>query len=327
MKDLSVIVACARPQAVSACLEALAGQTEAARLEAIVVGDVDHGSSRVGELDVVWISCRERHANVRRNLGLARAQAPLIAFLDDDAVPLEGWAAAALRWKPEGRVIATGPEFPVDRGPWSSLAYAVSLNRLCEGNRSHVNRSFASISWWEVPFCNLIVPKRVLEKTGPLAEGIPWDMDDFDLCRRARSFVEFRNDPSLSIRHDRYPDSIFSFLNYRWKIRVRTGEKVISHPNLYCRIPPVIACAFFPWVIVLLGLFLPVGPGVFLAGLLSVYIVVLLSQMGAAYRFGGVRGTGPYLGLLAAMHGAALAGVQAGMLRGVWKKISSRNGP
>ena len=82
-----------------------------------------------------------------------------------------------------------------------------------------------------------------------LATDIPWDMDDFHFCYHARSDVTFYNNPEMAICHDRYPDSFSRFFAYRWKSRVRTGEKLISHPYLYGRIFPVIACALSPWVL------------------------------------------------------------------------------
>ena len=56
-------------------------------MEAILVGDVQDGAARLNGLRVLRIACAERHTNVRRNMGLARARAPLIASLASQVQP------------------------------------------------------------------------------------------------------------------------------------------------------------------------------------------------------------------------------------------------
>jgi GT2 family glycosyltransferase len=95
---LSVIVPTRdRPEALSACLEALAAQTAADRLEVIVVDD---GSRRAADVAAVV----DRHPPARlvrgrgagpaaaRNDGAAAASGEILCFTDDDCVPSADWA-------------------------------------------------------------------------------------------------------------------------------------------------------------------------------------------------------------------------------------------
>ena len=118
---------------------------------------------------------------------------------------------------------------------------------------------------------------------GLLATDIPWDMDDFEFCHRARSIVTFENVPELEIAHDRYPDSVKAFLAYKWRLRVRTGEKLISHPSLYGRIPSVLLCALLPWLLLSSFWIVPIPAPEWGAALLLVYVAILTTQLGTAY--------------------------------------------
>ena len=125
----------------------------------------------------------------------------------------------------------------------------------------------------------------------------------------------------MAICYDRYPDSFFRFFVYRWKARVRTGEKLISHPYLYGRIMPVLACALLPWVLLSTLLLLPLRIPTVVVIIFGIYVLFLLSQVRSAFRVGGVRTVLPYLGLLAALQAISVVGVQVGILRRAFRWI------
>ncbi len=54
-------------------------------------------------------------------------------------------------------------------------------------------------------------------------------------------FSGMNADEVKRLRHDRYPDSVPDSLRYRFRLRRRTGEKLVSHPWLYGRVLPVLA--------------------------------------------------------------------------------------
>lgn len=60
----------------------------------IVVGPDDAGVDAVraeAPAEITWRRCPERNAGMARNIGIAAAWAPLVAFIDDDAIPDPGW--------------------------------------------------------------------------------------------------------------------------------------------------------------------------------------------------------------------------------------------
>lgn len=321
---LSVVIPCSRPTVIAKCLRAFGQQMGQHPFEVIVVGDVEGITPTYPGFDLKLIDCQESHTNVRRNLGVDHASAELIAFMDDDAAPEEDWVTTALTLNPEDRKIITGPETPVASGQAADLVFAVSQNWIAEGMPGHVNTQKTAISWNQVPFCNCVVPKKVFDIVGMPAVDIPWDVDDFEFCFRARNAVCFENNPALAIRHDRYPDSIKRFLNYKWHLRMRTGEKLLSHPYLYARIPAVAGLALLPWVmaavVVYLSFFSLAWVATASAAGVGGYMVLLGSQTLAAIRWRGARSVVPYLGLIVALHIVTAVGIQVGLLRGALRR-------
>ena len=306
-------------------MEGLSAQPSADRIEVLAVGDVD-SVARDAALPFALhlIPCPERHANARRNLAIARAAAPRVAFLDDDTVPREGWLEAALAVDPEVRRLVTGPEEPLQSGATPSLVYAVTSHLLAEGTRAHVNPRDEAVDWTEAPFCNLVLPARVFREVGLPSTDIPWDMDDFEFCRRARTSYEFWNDPRLRVRHDRYPDSVRRWLGYKWRQRVRIGEKLVSHAHVYARIPGVVAVALAPWIALLALLVLRPPPSLLLAAGAVAYGLLLALQLPHASRSLGLRGVPGYLALVFAVHVLTIVGVQVGLARGLLGRLRGR---
>ena len=313
--ELSVVIPCSRPDSVPDSLKGLAAQTEGREIEAFVVGRLPEplpGASRF-PFPVDWIATEQTHPNHRRNLGIERCRARRIAMLDDDAVPLQGWLDAALSLPEQGMVIRTGPESPARQSAGARLVHAVYSSPVGEVSSGHHTSRAKGVAWYQVPFSNFLTTRELLDAYGPLDEDIPWDMDDFDLCFRARKTAAFEADPRLRVSHDRYPDSPRDFLRYMARLRLRTGVKLVTHPRVYWRVPAVAACACFPWTaavcIALEPMLAPAG--------LGAYAVLLACQLPRAAGTVGLRRAGRYLALATAVHATTLACVQVGILKGL----------
>jgi hypothetical protein len=96
-------------------LAALGRQTlEREAFEVIVVDDGSQPPAEGGTADRMIRHDRPRGPAAARNSGWRAAAAPLVAFVDDDCEPVEGWLAALLAAAgPEpGRVVVQGPVGP-----------------------------------------------------------------------------------------------------------------------------------------------------------------------------------------------------------------------
>lgn len=128
---LSVVVCTHnRARLLRRCLAGLLSQTIAPRkLEIIVVDNasrdntrgVAQGGGRAGRIRYLFEP--ELGLSRARNLGWRRARAPLVAYLDDDAVPEPDWADATLRAfrrRPEAACVGgrVDPVWPGELPPW-----------------------------------------------------------------------------------------------------------------------------------------------------------------------------------------------------------------
>ena len=156
--DISVIVPTLnRAASVDALLRDLVCQTGAATFEVLVV---DNGSSddtaRVvqrhvdRDARVRYVLERRPGASHARNAGIARAAAPILAFIDDDVRPRHDWVAsiaAAFAARPDidcfgGRV---EPRWSAPPPPWLTRAHWAPLAlQIDRGHSRYIDREHAS---------------------------------------------------------------------------------------------------------------------------------------------------------------------------------------
>ncbi len=87
------IVSHGRPAELALALRALRLQRQCA-FEVVVVSDLAPDARPSASVPVRWISYQDRNISVARNLALSAARGNIIAFTDDDAVPLPDWLSA-----------------------------------------------------------------------------------------------------------------------------------------------------------------------------------------------------------------------------------------
>lgn len=237
--DLSIVIACTRPGMVKNCLDAFAAQTGNAAFEVIVAGNIS--GLRATSANVKFLEVQETHPNAKRNAGMQHAIAPLVALMDDDALPCADWVQTALHaaWQHPDCVI-TGPELPYPAsGTFATLSHRILSSSLAEFTKGHIHSAFEPVQWHDVPFCNCVFPKSMWQQRGGFDTNIPWHMDDFHFFFPLRAQVQFLNIPALTIQHDRYPGSLWKLAQYKWRLRRETGEKLIEQGNIYWAVAPV----------------------------------------------------------------------------------------
>lgn len=186
MSDITVVVPTRdRPGPLARCLDALVAQDTDADVEVIVVDDASvdatavaatlgrHGRARL-------LTGRGAGPAAARNLGARNANAPVVAFTDDDCAPDPGWIDSLLDRFATGARVVAGPT--VNGRPDNRFAAASQIvtNHLVE----------AGLDGWTVAFAptsNLAVTRDVhgeveFDADFPLAAG-----EDRDYCDRLRA--------------------------------------------------------------------------------------------------------------------------------------------
>ena len=249
--DISIIIPVTRQDALLKCLTGFNQQQTTYKYEVIAVGSVP---KKINAADYSFklslIECDDLHANVRRNIGVRNASSNIIGLMDDDCIPNPLWVENAVKCSQIGLV--TGPEIPDNtEDDFTKLQFNILSSKFSEFTLGHINSIKEKIKWYDVAFCNCIIPRKAWELANEFSEIIPWDMDDFHFCYNLKSDYLFYNQPELLVKHDRYPDSFKKLMNYKWKLRKRTGEKLITHSEIYCRIPSVLLAALAPYLILM----------------------------------------------------------------------------
>jgi len=176
-----------RPEALPRCLDGIAAMAGAGPdLEVVVVNDGGEPPSRAvierlrGRLDVRVIDQRRAGPAAARNAGAERARGTVVAFLDDDCVPQQGWLAAlAVRCAAEpdaaigGRTINALPE-----NPYSTASQLVVDHLYAHHNADGRAATFLASN-------NVAFPRRELLEIGSFDARFPRPAgEDRDLCDR-----------------------------------------------------------------------------------------------------------------------------------------------
>ncbi len=204
-QDCTVIVVTHhRPGSLVCCLAALSGQGAA---DIVVVGPA--GTEAPAGIQIV--SCEARNISMARNLGLARARTPLVAFIDDDAVAQPGWLGALTFAFSASQVhAATGWTRAGARPHWQFRGERIT--RLAEvvplppTDQPRVHRPTAT----DAPITlgtNCAFRREALEQVGAFDPGFRYFLDESDLNMRlaAAGLGATAVVPDAVVHHHRAP--------------------------------------------------------------------------------------------------------------------------
>ncbi len=177
--DVSVVIPTwKRETRLAFALDALAEQTlSQGRFEVVVVRSAE--GEEPDQVDapqgrsVRFLTCPTAGAAAQRNVGWRSAQAPLVAFMDDDCRPSREWLAEILAQQDgDGSVLQgrTSPD-PDETHLLGGLARSLEVD--------------AGEGWY--PTCNIAYPRELLEQLDGFDEIFPGAFgEDTDLALRAR---------------------------------------------------------------------------------------------------------------------------------------------
>jgi len=156
--------------------------------------------------DVKVISTGPITPGAKRNIGIAKSNGVLCAFLDSDAYPREDWLLNATKYFKDPNVVAVGgPGLTPDEDTFMQKAGGFVLSSFMVGTLSTRYKSTRVLKSDDIPSCNLIASRSVLLDIGGWDEKY-WPGEDSLLCmafeKLGKKMIEA---PDVVVYHHRRP--------------------------------------------------------------------------------------------------------------------------
>lgn len=261
MTSFSVIIpAFNEAEYLERCIRGIRGVREADRLlgEIVVVdnGSTDGTAGIAERLGAKVVPAPEGTIGGVRNVGAGVAVGHVLAFLDADCIPMEGWLQAAAEGFADPTVCALGayPEVPEAGATWVQRMWS----RLCRSRGEQPRPA----RW--LPSANMLVRREAFVRVGGFDEKLV-TCEDSDLSYRLSALGKVLDVPGCRVLHLREPATLGQFFRKEvWHAR-GTFHGVLGHGVLWRELPSLVMPLAFASGLALFaaGLVLPAGsPGV-----------------------------------------------------------------
>ncbi len=203
---VSIVIACPSvSKMLETCIDGIEKQ-EYPDLEAIVLPDEPSG--RNWQQFVREIPTGKVRPAEKRNMGIRAATGEIVAFLDDDAVPLEGWLENAIPYFTNPDIGAVGgPAITPHDDPFMArMGGRIYNNFFVSGQYRRRYTPTRVCEEDDLPSCNLFVRKESVEKLGGFDTNY-WPGEDTILCLGVVHKLKQRMiyDPRVLVTHHRRP--------------------------------------------------------------------------------------------------------------------------
>lgn len=208
-----VIVSRDRADVLDRCLGAV-GQMDHPEFEVIVVADPATAERvRAGGLPVKLAVCEVPNIAVARNIGIGLAAAPVVAFLDDDAVPEPTWLSRLSAVYADAEISAAGG-YVRGRNGISMQWTAGTVDRLTRPGPLDAPRGMVSKHRGrpglaiEIKGCNCSYRREVLVRLGGFDPALAYYLDETELnLRLAYQGLTTAVVPMAQVHHGKLPNA------------------------------------------------------------------------------------------------------------------------
>lgn len=207
MPGVSILIACPNhASCLDECIEKIISQDWGGELEVIILPDEEFDKPSEYPDFVRIVPTGKIRPAEKRNIGINEASHELLAFIDDDAAPLDGWLEHAVPYFSDETVVGVGgPALtPATDSFWSAAGGRVYANIFVSGGyrRRYIPTRVCDDD--DLPSCNLFVRKAAVEAIGGYDVRY-WPGEDTQLCMALTENTGKRivYDPWVQVIHHR----------------------------------------------------------------------------------------------------------------------------
>lgn len=239
----AVIIPVTRPESLYMCMGGLLNQTfNHSEFEIILIKD----SNMILELEDTDIKITQIEEDVllptiRRNKAVGQTDASILAFLDDDTIPPAEWlhdAVLNIEIKKIDGVCGPSLQLQSDTSLGSILAAEARKSFFLEGNDICNIYEKKQMEFYNIPFCNVVIKRKVWDLVGGLNEVVAnYYMDDCEFFYLAtKKGYKFYNIPEIGVQHAVEPFPL-RYLKKKFITRFYTGVNTMLFHEIYSKIP------------------------------------------------------------------------------------------
>jgi mycofactocin glycosyltransferase len=184
-----------------------------------------------------------------RNAGLAATGAPLVAFLDSDTLPSDGWLDTLLAHFDDPRTAAVAPRVAVPAGRGALAAYEAVRSPLDLGDGPGVVGPDRRIGF--VPAAALVVRRAALSECGGFDAAMRVGEDVDLVWRLAAGDWTVRYEPTVRVEHP-HRAAALAWLGQRVAYGASAGALARRHPGRLRHVV-VPTWALAPWLVAASG--------------------------------------------------------------------------
>lgn len=235
--EFSIIIPVTRKDLLNKCLQSLE-QMDFQMYEVILI--VDKKFKCDSKLNITQIEVEDKSPSVRRNIGVKKAKAPYIAFIDDDVIVNKKWLSNAKEIFENYPKIAGigGPDYIPPNSSFSEKITDALLSHKYFGSGVLAHTYYKKPKIINHPSaiatCNMIMKKEIFDKIGfneKLRYGGGEDTELIYILQK-KFKAKFLYHPSIYVYHKKREFGL-AYFKQRLKFRISNGKMMYIYPKLY----------------------------------------------------------------------------------------------
>ncbi len=242
MLDFSIVIPATRNDLLPNCLQSLADMDYPKNKFEVILILSEKYDETPKDLDITQIELKELNPALRRNLGVEKALAPIIAFIYDDVTVEKDWMKNAKKLFEQYPAVAGlgGPDkIPPGSGFREQITDALLSHKYFGSGvlaHSYYPKRRMVKHGSAIALCNMFIIKADFVRVGGFNVRIGYGGEDTELIYilQKRHNAAFLYDPQVVVFHKKRAFGL-KYFRQRFVFRIKNGKLLYVYPDLYLK--------------------------------------------------------------------------------------------